>query len=452
MDMSMDSGIPGRIRSALFLDFDNIYSGLRETDRASAEIFARKPSQWLEWLENEATERGLRRSLLVRNCYLNPVMHDRYRAFFTRSAFRVIDCPPLTGRGKNSADIHMVMDVLDTLQHSTRFDEVIIMSADADFTPVLLRLRSHDRRTMVIASGPAAQAYVAAGDVVISDQEFIERALRDEIDVAPADEGVREQVMAHVREQLGGSEEPIVLATLAHSVLQQVGREQVTRTRWGGAATFSSLLELMLEQGTDEKLSISRVPPGYIYDRTRHQPPSARPNGQGRMDHLREPVRDLIDRVATVTGAPRLSPEEYHVLFAELHAEVSENGFQGNQTSGAVRDRCAERMQTIARKAIAFVTTGLVYSGYWSSTAHPVASADDLAVAFLRNVETLCANARLYLNATERALLAEWLLGTATTNHTSTNQAAPNHAGATNHAAADPTAADLTALPGANSA
>jgi uncharacterized LabA/DUF88 family protein len=54
----------------------------------------------------------------------------------------VVDCPPLTQRGKTSADVYMVMDVLDALEHKTEFDEFIILSSDADFTPVLLRLRA----------------------------------------------------------------------------------------------------------------------------------------------------------------------------------------------------------------------------------------------------------------------------------------------------------------------
>jgi uncharacterized LabA/DUF88 family protein len=81
-------------------------------------------------------------------------MYGRFRPFFTRAAFRVVDCPPLTTRGKNSADIYMVLDILDALEHPTSFDEFILLSADADFTPVMLRLRAHDRRTVLLATGP----------------------------------------------------------------------------------------------------------------------------------------------------------------------------------------------------------------------------------------------------------------------------------------------------------
>ena len=51
---------------------------------------------------------------------------------------------------KTGTDIHMVMDVLDTLEHRTRFDEFIVLSGDADFTPVLLRLRDEMGAALVV--------------------------------------------------------------------------------------------------------------------------------------------------------------------------------------------------------------------------------------------------------------------------------------------------------------
>ena len=178
-----DHSNPPHVRSALFVDFDNIYLGLQREDPNAAEQFATNPSHWLHWLQEslslDSEELGGRqkRKILSRRCYLNPSQFGRFRPYFTRSAFEVVDCPPLTSGGKTSADIQMVMDILDALGHTTRFEEFIILSGDADFTPVLLRLSKHDRRSAVLAVGPASVAYKAACDLLIDQDIFLEEAI-----------------------------------------------------------------------------------------------------------------------------------------------------------------------------------------------------------------------------------------------------------------------------------
>jgi len=173
---------PQHVRSALFVDFDNIFINLQQIDNRYAVEFASRPDAWLRWLEAEMPSVNLdnettARRILIRRCYLNPNSFSSYRPYFIRSAFEVVDCPPLTSRGKTSTDIHMVMDILDALGHATHIDEFIVLSGDADFTPVLLRLRQHDRLSAVLAPGYASPAYKAACDYLIQPDSFIRLAL-----------------------------------------------------------------------------------------------------------------------------------------------------------------------------------------------------------------------------------------------------------------------------------
>ncbi|HEY0782629.1 MAG TPA: NYN domain-containing protein [Thermoanaerobaculia bacterium] len=198
------------VRTALFVDFDNIYLGLQNEDPGAAEQFATHPGRWLRWLQDylpcevEGTEGRSRRKILFRRCYLNPSQFSRFRPYFIRSAFEVVDCPPLTRGGKTSADIQMVMDILDALGHATRFDEFIILSGDADFTPVLLRLSKHDRRSVVLAAGPASAAYKAACDLVIDQDTFLEEAIEVGEGATPrADPELLLRIADKVRERAG---------------------------------------------------------------------------------------------------------------------------------------------------------------------------------------------------------------------------------------------------------
>lgn len=180
--MSRETENQAGIHSALFVDFDNIYISLADQDEYVARQFATNPEKWLAWLEQEMSRDHVRtatgyRRILVRRCYLNPQSFANYRPFFIRAAFEVIDCPPLTTRGKTSSDIHMVMDILDALNHNTRFSEFIILSGDSDFTPVLLRLRKHDRFSVVLSAGYVSPAYRASCDQIVSVETFIQDGL-----------------------------------------------------------------------------------------------------------------------------------------------------------------------------------------------------------------------------------------------------------------------------------
>ena len=170
--------------SALYVDFDNIYTRFLEIDPEAARAFGSVPYRWVRWIENHALRilygEGVRRRILKRMCYLNPQRYQEYRNPFIRSAFQVVDCPPLTTRGKTSTDIHLVMDCMDDLSHSTHFDEFIILSGDADFTPLLIRLQEHARRTLVLSIGYSSPAYTAAASWRIREDWFLQQALRDE--------------------------------------------------------------------------------------------------------------------------------------------------------------------------------------------------------------------------------------------------------------------------------
>ena len=121
------------MKSAVFVDFDNVYSQLRQLQPEVAERFARQPTHWINWLVDalplpKPSEDGDRRRLLVRRCYLNPNWYQAYRHAFLRAGFEIVDCPPVTSQGKTSTDIHMVLDIIDLLQAETRCDEFIVLS------------------------------------------------------------------------------------------------------------------------------------------------------------------------------------------------------------------------------------------------------------------------------------------------------------------------------------
>ena len=195
---------------------------------------------------------GARRRILVRRCYLNPSVYQRYRFNFSQSGFEIVDCPPMTMAGKTSTDIHMVLDMVDVLQHSTYYDEFIVFSADADFSPVLRKLRRSDRRTTVLAAGQTSSAYQASADLMIDPDDFIGDALgfddqgaeseeRSRNIKLPPNQGQIQQAERIVHQTVDFAEAPVPLMRLA----QVLGSEMPNfkDSGWADAQSFRNFLK-----------------------------------------------------------------------------------------------------------------------------------------------------------------------------------------------------------------
>lgn len=243
------------MKTALFVDFDNVYSGLRQLDPACADRFARRPGGWMNWLTEslalpDGAPDGARRRVLVRRCYLNPQAYQRFRPSFNLAGFEIVDCPALTSEGKTSTDINMVLDIVDLLQHETHYDEFIVFSADADFTPVLRKLRRWDRRTTVLAIGFPSGAYRASADLLIDQDDFVRNALGfdDEPDPAPRAEPLGRSsneavnaAFALIQHTVAESAMPVPLARIASTILAKV--PGIDAATWGGYGSFRGLLD-----------------------------------------------------------------------------------------------------------------------------------------------------------------------------------------------------------------
>src|SRR5688572_7924507 len=232
----------GPCLSAVFVDYDNIYLSLKRKSEEAAKRFAKDAIVWLRAIEtgrlitatNAPFGDGGRR-IVMNRCYGNPIprrnSHDNatdmisfrfVRQHVLRAGFEVVDCPPLTAQLENSSDIRMVMDVRDYLTHDTYFDEFIILSGDADFTPVLHRLRAHARRTVIFANDYTAAPYTAISDSEVRESNLISLLLEGRIGdqvipgiAAEGDDTARRSIIAEVVSTVQASPQPVPLEVLA---------------------------------------------------------------------------------------------------------------------------------------------------------------------------------------------------------------------------------------------
>ncbi|QJE01029.1 NYN domain-containing protein [Massilia forsythiae] len=423
------------MKSALFVDFDNIYSGLRQLDQATADRFASRPTEWMDWvmkslaLPEFATE-GARRRVLVRRCYLNPQAYQRFRPYFNKAGFEIIDCPALTTGGKTSTDIHMVLDMMDLLQHEAHYDEFIVFSADADFTPVLRKLRRWDRRTTVLAIGFPSAAYRASADLVIDQDEFVRSALNVQEGgeaaskperkttvavasqpLAPASVPVHDavpslpvldQIMELVRQELDTSREPVPCTKIASAISRNFS---TVATDWNGKGTFRRFMEsLQLEPLVLDWKSAG----GYIVDPARHlavgKPCDQQAHDEwGNDDQLWLVAKQIHD----VTGAPLLSPARYRHLFEEVALDVGSTPFAFIDSGKRIRDRFRQLGRPISRADITFVLRGLLLRGHQFGEGNDAPK--ELARTFANNVRSLCLREQIMLDQATESIIRHWI-------------------------------------------
>lgn len=291
----------GPILSTVFVDYDNIYLSLKRKNDEAAKRFSKDAALWLREIASGRlitssgtyTPRRERRIVMTR-CYGNPVprknAHDNstdmnsfpfIRHHFLKSGFEVIDCPPLTAQLKNSADIKIVMDITDILQHDTYFDEVIIISGDADFTPLLHRLRAHARRTVVFANDYTAQPYTAISDGEVRESDLISLLIEGRLPSEDADaaiaaldqvpslvdiESVRRSIVSEVITTVRSAPQPVPLEALADRAIRVLGHDKTVGSGWGGFGGFRDLLSALLP----DDLILSDAPPYTVLDLSRH--------------------------------------------------------------------------------------------------------------------------------------------------------------------------------------
>ncbi len=325
----------GPVLSTVFVDYDNIYLSLKRKNDEAARRFAKDAQIWLREIESGrliTPSNGVAmtepRRIVLNRCYGNPVPRRNssdnstdmnsfpfVRHHFLRAGMEAIDCPPLTSQLKNSADIRMVMDVRDLIQHDTYFDEFIILSGDADFTPLLHRLRAHARRTVVFANDHTATPYTAIADGEIRESTLIALLLEGSVEgmieaghempavAAQASsvqlEGIRREILAEVATLVRNAGQPVPLEALADRAVRHLGHDKTVGTSWGGAGSFSTLLS----RGLPDGLRLSDQPPYYVFDASRQIGGNERTETARRSEQARyEPT---LPEPAAKPAAPR---------------------------------------------------------------------------------------------------------------------------------------------------
>ena len=141
---------------AVFVDFENLAIGVRDMKAGKFQI---------QLVLKRLLEKG---RIVYKRAYCDWRNYEDSVREFHAQGVEMIDIPQTEMSGKNSADIHMVVDALDLCYSKEHIDTFALLSGDSDFSPLVSKLKENNRR--VIGCGVKS----STSDLLIANcDEFI---------------------------------------------------------------------------------------------------------------------------------------------------------------------------------------------------------------------------------------------------------------------------------------
>jgi uncharacterized LabA/DUF88 family protein len=241
-------------RIALFIDFENLVTNTGIT----APTFNLQPA--LDRLLEEG-------KVIFRRAYCDWSRFRDAKAHLHEHGVELVDVPPSTRAGKNSADMRLVIDALELCYAREHINTFVIASGDSDFCPLAYKLRENDRFVIGLAVREATSPFfVKACDefIYLRGQERSDG--RDELR-GSARAPSRSRTEKPVTVAAGGAKKTRVAPAIAREVVSNllsratgpvnpsliketiVRKEPDFDERDHGFSTFSRMLESMEKDG-----------------------------------------------------------------------------------------------------------------------------------------------------------------------------------------------------------
>jgi uncharacterized protein (TIGR00288 family) len=121
---------------AVFIDYENLAIGVRKMRKGSFKI---------DLVLRRLLEKG---RIVYKRAYSDWTNYRSAVREFHSQGVEMIDIPQSKASGKNSADIHMVVDALDLCYQKPHIDTFAMISGDSDFSPIVAKLKENDKRVL----------------------------------------------------------------------------------------------------------------------------------------------------------------------------------------------------------------------------------------------------------------------------------------------------------------
>jgi len=133
-------------RIALFIDFENLVTNTGIT----------VPNFNLQPALDRLLEKG---KVIFRRAYCDWSRFKDAKRHLHEFGVELVDVPPSTHAGKNSADMRLVIDALELCYAREHINTFVIASGDSDFCPLAYKLRENDKLVIGLAVKEATSPF-----------------------------------------------------------------------------------------------------------------------------------------------------------------------------------------------------------------------------------------------------------------------------------------------------
>jgi uncharacterized protein (TIGR00288 family) len=123
---------------AVFVDFENLAIGVGDMKPKHTDFK-------IELVLKRLLEKG---RIVFKRAYCDWSGYQHAVREFHAKGIELVDIPRSRASGKNSADIHMVVDAMDLCYSKTHIDSFALLSGDSDFSPLVSKLKENRKRVI----------------------------------------------------------------------------------------------------------------------------------------------------------------------------------------------------------------------------------------------------------------------------------------------------------------
>lgn len=143
--------MPNESLIAVFIDFENLAIGAQVAKSGRFQI---------ELVLKRLLEKG---RIVYKRAYCDWSRYQSVVREFHGQGIGLVDIPQGRMSGKNSADIHMVVDALDLCYSKEHIDTFALLSGDSDFSPLVSKLKENDKRVIGVGVKKSTSDLLIAG-------------------------------------------------------------------------------------------------------------------------------------------------------------------------------------------------------------------------------------------------------------------------------------------------